>query len=223
MTPWEAWNFFVPRLFAKGKLSVAACGTATGGDHTLFRHVIRFLSGAYPTQPEIVIVPTIETDRECAVHADWLATKLDWGDEADAHVFDHMEWRFAVGWRNRYPKGEIPVLGTEPVDVDTLLIKQRATWRVKNSPPWFSSGIKRQAANVALGGHPQGRDLNADASLTCGQCAHMVRGSGGGCACGGHGRYIKCNLDKASWTGSTGSDIRKKWRACVDFTPRGNP
>lgn len=75
---------------------------------------------------------------------------------------------------------------------------------------------ERRALLVAAGYHPLSNvlprlPLNQDPQLRCGGCSHVMHNYRG---------YIKCDL----WPSrSDASDIRLKWPACINWTPREEP
>ena len=131
-------TFFVRRLYAKGRLTIAAAQEAasTAGetvhasegsydDPCMIRmglgDVIGFLSNANPNLPPRMRTPVIEpvslTPEQAKVLAEFQSPGcLEWsggddGNGGEYGVFDSIEWKFAKGWRAEYPDG-IPVLGS---------------------------------------------------------------------------------------------------------------
>jgi hypothetical protein len=140
---WVATDFFVNRLFAKGKLSVqSSVGANDEADRDIFRDVVRFLAGATPDQTEAIITATVETHDEHRVFADWLVG-IAFEDTFDRRVFDDIQWRFSPGWRKRYR--DVPRAGKEPAPTPSPKARLEKTgstsYAVKNGPSWFKSGI----------------------------------------------------------------------------------
>jgi hypothetical protein len=132
-------NFFVRRLYAKGKLSIADAQTAASqagetlhaseGEHTDpctirmgFGDVVNFLAAEQgsrwaPDRPGPVIEPVSLTDEQKRILIEWdTDDQMDWdcgedGNGGQYGIFDSIEWKFAKGWRRRYPDG-IPQIGT---------------------------------------------------------------------------------------------------------------
>jgi len=128
-------TFFVRRLYAKGKLSVSECADAAlvageklhagEGEITepsMLRYalemVVRHLSGRFerdytPAQSHQVIEPILDTPEKKRIYQRWLVNDEDgWdpdGDDGEYGTLDSIQWRFAEGWRRKYP--ETPVLG----------------------------------------------------------------------------------------------------------------
>ena len=76
-------------------------------------------------------------------------------------------------------------------------------------PAWFKGGTDTQKRNVLKRLHPLGFELNKDETKTCGGCEHAATRHLAK-------TYKKCKLRH---TGGPATDIRWKWRACVQWEP----
>lgn len=131
-------NFFIRRLYAKGKLSIAEAQIAASkagetlhaseGEHSEdymirmgLEDVVSFLSAEQgsrwaPDRPGPVIEPVSLTEEQRRILVEWKTDVMDWdcgedGNGSQYGILDSIEWKFAKGWRKRYPKG-IPQIGT---------------------------------------------------------------------------------------------------------------
>lgn len=126
-------RFFIRRLYAKGKLSIAACveamvlrgeklhaGEGAYEDAAMLAQgvedIVWFLIGLYdgvtPPQPHAVIEPVELDDTQHAILDKWIKG-LFWEHEDafdDLVILDSIQWRFAPGWRVKYHKGGMPYL-----------------------------------------------------------------------------------------------------------------
>jgi hypothetical protein len=121
-------DFFVKRLYAKGRLSVKDCSDAmqkagetihaSEGEHDEpymlrmgLEDVIRFmLEFDRDDGPDPIIEPIDPTREQRALLRKWRHGDFsDWdsgddGEGGEYGAFDAIEWKFAPGWRKRYPK-----------------------------------------------------------------------------------------------------------------------
>jgi len=132
-------TFFIRRLYAKGKLSIADAQIAASkageqlhasegsySDPLNIRmglgDVVTFLAAEQgsrwaPDRPGPIIEPVSLTDEERRILDEWDTGDMgDWDGGVDGNggqygVLDSIKWKFAKGWRNRYPDG-IPQIGT---------------------------------------------------------------------------------------------------------------
>lgn len=128
-------RFFVRRLYAKGKLSIASCVEAMqkageevqaseGGykdEYMLamaLTEILAFLhgqlDGVVPPQREKIVEPS-ELAGEQKWAYDHFANNTQWDlpyDEQERFFswLDSIEWKYGKGWRKQYPDG-IPLLG----------------------------------------------------------------------------------------------------------------
>ena len=65
---------------------------------------------------------------------------------------------------------------------------------------------------VRRGLHPTGFPAGPE-DKTCGDCEHLTR-------IVRSKTYLKCGLDRESWTHGTGTDLRVRWPACERFTEK---
>ena len=100
------------------------------------------------------------------------------------------------------------VFGTPP-DLPTVETK-----KLDDYPDWYTPSDERKTSNrrVLLNLHPNGRALG-DESTRCGDCSHLITRRLAKV-------YIKCDLNV---TGGPGTDIRKKWRGCSEWSPAKEP
>jgi hypothetical protein len=84
-------------------------------------------------------------------------------------------------------------------------------------PEWFGGGTPTQRINVRKGLHPMGAPLleQRNTCATCGDCKHLFRFR----PTPSPKTYLKCRMGTV--TRGPGSDIRRKWAACVAF--QSNP
>lgn len=83
-------------------------------------------------------------------------------------------------------------------------------------PKWFNAktASAAQKRRVLRGLHPTGRELGPGGR--CKTCRHLVRNQQANV-------YLKCNLDRARWTGGNGTDIRAGWPGCAGWAHAPKP
>lgn len=130
-------EFFLRRLYAKGKLSIKECTDALVAageklhasecsyeDNCMLAHgledVIRYLltywenNGSRGRKDSPVIEPVELSDEQSRILTEWLAEGpgFDWdcGDDGlggEYGILDSIQWKYCKGWRTRYKEVEL--------------------------------------------------------------------------------------------------------------------